>query len=255
MARLLQFVAMLVISGTAAACGAQPDGAGTPVELEGTWQLESGSGPGGDVEPPDGYPVTATLEDGRISGRAACNTYGGAMVVTGERFELDAVSATEMACEPAAMAAEAAYVRALRAADRVRRDAARLVLTGPGTELVFTRLPTVPARALVDTSWTLETLIVGETATSTTGTGTLRLRPDGSIEGSTGCRAFSGRYVVRGDEVVVTRLSVEDERCPADTARQDERVVDVVGDGFRASVDGDVLTLTSGRGGLVFRAS
>lgn len=250
MAPIVLIAAVLAFAG----CGAGGAGTESAVSLDGAWELVSGAGPGGRVDAPKSHPVTATFEDGKVGGRAACNSYGGSVRVTEGRFEVDELTATEMACEPAAMAAEAAYLQALLAADRVRRDGARLILTGPATELVFAPVPPVPAEELVGTRWLLETLIVGETATSASGVATLRLTADGEIEGSTGCRDFKGSYVVRGAEVVVTELRMLGDECPPDEAAQDDLVVTVVGDGFRADVDGDVLTLTAGRDGLVFRA-
>lgn len=236
------------------ACGTGDAGTESTVRLDGAWQLVSGTGPDGRIEAPGGHPITATFEDGKVGGRAACNSYGGSVRLTDGRFELDELSATEMACEPAAMAAEAAYLQALLAADRVRREPARLILTGPATELVFAPVPPVPTDELVGTRWLLETLIVGETATSTSGAATLRLGADGELEGSTGCRDFEGSYVVRGAEVVVTQLTMLGDECPPATESQDELVATVVGDGFRAEVDGDVLMLKDGRNGLMFRA-
>jgi hypothetical protein len=43
--------------------------------------------------------------------------------------------------------------------------------------------------------------------------------------------------------------------CPPDLQAQDDQVISVLGDGFRASVEGQVLSLTSSGGlGLVYRA-
>lgn len=252
--RLLRLIVLLAAVAASAGCGARDDGTSAPASLDGTWQLVSGTGSTGPIEAPEGYPITATFEDGRIGGRAACNSYGGSVRTTDGRFELDGLSATEMGCEPAAMAAEGAYLDALAGADQVRHEVGRLTLTGPATELVFEPVPPVPAKELVGTRWRLETLILGETATSTSGVATLRLGPDGAIEGATGCRDFVGSYVLRGAEVVVTQLTMLGEPCPPELEQQDELVVSVIGDGFRADVEGNALTLTSGRDGLVFRA-
>ena len=51
----------------------------------------------------------------------------------------------------------------------------------------------------------------------------------------------------------MTELAAEGE-CPADLQAQDSHVISVLGDGFRASVEGQVLILTSSGGlGLVYR--
>jgi heat shock protein HslJ len=72
--------------------------------------------------------------------------------------------------------------------------------------------------------------------------------------GSTGCRTLHGRYAVVGAEVTMPEMAAEGE-CPTDLQSQDGHVVNVLGGGFRAVVEGQQLTLTaSGDVGLVYRA-
>jgi heat shock protein HslJ len=83
---------------------------------------------------------------------------------------------------------------------------------------------------------------------------TLELYTDGSMLGSTGCRSLHGRYEVVGAEVSMVEMAADGE-CLAALQGQDAQVVSVLGDGFRAAIDGDRLTLTSaGSLGLVYRA-
>lgn len=159
-----------------------------------------------------------------------------------------------MGCEPDVMAAESAYLTALPRVDRGARDDADLTLGGDGVELRFTLEPPVPTEALVGTTWTLDSLLDGGTAARAAGEpATLRLDEDGTLAGSTGCRRLTGAYVVNGDEVLFTDLAADGE-CPEELALQDGHVVEVLGDGFRVSVDADRLTLLSvGDRGLVYQ--
>jgi heat shock protein HslJ len=244
------------------ACGGAPSGEpGDPPAPGGSWQLVSGSGPEGAIEPLDTHPVTLSFEEeGRVGGTAACNSYGAVPRIEGERLELDQLDQTDMACDPPeVMELEAAYLSALGRADRLREEGDRLVLSGPDVELVYEPLPPVAAEALVGTDWQLDTLVEGDTASTPPAPGArLLLRPDGSVEGHTGCRAFAGEYEPREGEVRLTRLALEGDTgaCPGAAAAQDGLVVSVLGDGFRAGVEGDRLTVSS-RGGqtLVFRAA
>jgi heat shock protein HslJ len=251
----LAALCLLVAGCGGGAVSGGDDGAGS--EVEGAWQLVSGTGPGGKVEAPAPARVTLTIEGGEAGGTAACNQYGGAVTIDGDRFSLEDVSMTEMACAPAVMRAEAAYAAALDRVDTARVEGDRLVLRGDGAELTFEPVPPVPAQALVDTTWRLDALVEGDTVASADEGATLRLAPDGALEGSTGCRAFSGRYTTSGDEVVVTELAADDATagaCSPGLRHQDELVLDVLGDGFRAEVAGDRLTLEAGGSGLVYRA-
>ncbi len=247
----------VVIAALATACGAGGGVGDGPAGLEGAWQFMSGTGPDGRIDVPPGNRITLVVEEDRVSGRAACNAYGGSARLGDDRFELGELSATEMACEPAVMDVEAAYLKTLGRVDRARRSGDQLVLTGPAVRLTFAALPPGPTEKLVDTTWRLETVIVDETATAAGDAATLRLGSDGAVEGSTGCRTFTGRYVIHGDEVVLTALTTQDapkiELCPH--VEQDTIVVGVVGDGFVAKVDEDRLRLTSGRNGLIYRSN
>jgi hypothetical protein len=58
---------------------------------------------------------------------------------------------------------------------------------------------------------------------------------------------------VRGDEVLFTSFTADGE-CPEHLAAQDSHVVGVLGDGFRAAIDGERLTITNdGPLGLGYR--
>ena len=231
----------------AAACG---DGAAP--DPQGAWELEEGTG----VTLVPGHRITLEVEGEEIQGRAACNLYGGTMQLDDDSVTIGPLDQTAMECEPDVMDAERAYLDLLTGAETIAVDDDELVLTGAEGELRFALLPPVPEADLYDTTWTLETLIDGETSSSTSGdAATLTLGADGTISGSTGCRTLTGAYVVQGDEIIVTSMSA-DGSCPSDGMwRQDGHVVEVLGDGFRAEVDGDRLTLTStGDLGLVYRA-
>jgi heat shock protein HslJ len=238
----------LLLATTACGGGAEV-GAGA----EGSWELVSGTHEGGRVAAPAGARITLVIDGDEVSGTAACNQYGGAATIDGDTFSIEELSHTEMGC-PALMDAEAAFLDALTAVDSIRVAGDRLVLGGDATELTFAPLPPVPTAELVDTAWRLDTLLSGDTAASADDGGSLRLTRDGAIEGSTGCRAFSGRYTLRGDEVVVTQLTADEGACTEALQWQDDHVVQVLGDGFRATVEGGRLTLESGRLGLAFRA-
>jgi heat shock protein HslJ len=106
----------------------------------------------------------------------------------------------------------------------------------------------VPAEDLVGTRWQLDTLIRGDTASTVRGDpATLLLHADGTLEGSTGCRKLTGRYVLHGDQINATDFAADGE-CPGELFDQDNHIVAVLGDGFRALVDGQRLTLTSDGG-------
>lgn len=253
-ATILLAAAVALVAG---GCGEAPAGDGEPGATPyGAWQLVGGTGPEGPIEPLETHPVTLTIEEGQVGGTAACNSYGGAARIDGDRLEVTELAATEMACEPAAaMELERAYLLALQRADTIGREGEELVIRGPEVELRFAAVAPVPTEALVGTEWELDTLLDGETASTPAAEATLRLDDDGTLTGHTGCRSFDGAYVVRPGEVRVTRMAMGGGQCGGAVAAQDALVSSVLGDGFRADVDGDRLAVTSGADGLVYRAA
>ena len=115
--------------------------------------------------------------------------------------------------------------------------------------------PAADPPQLAGTVWVLERLVQGESVSDVGGErATLELFSDGSMLGSTGCRALNGSYTIAGVEVTMTELSAHGD-CPAELRDQDAVVVRVLGGGFRVEVDDEILTLTTGNEGLAYRAA
>jgi len=249
---------LLLLTACGAAGPAAPSGttgSDAPV-IDGAWQLRTGRGPSGEIPIVAGHPVTLTVSGTRIGGVAACNSYGARFAFTAAGVRVEELAMTAVGCEEPIVASEAAYAAALTAVNAVGLEGEELVLRGDGLELRFAPLPPPPTADVVDTVWVLETLFVGDVAASASGEeATLELRSDGTLHGSTGCRAFTGTWIEQGDQIVATSLAMDDRECAVDDRTQDGQVVSVIGDGFVPSVDGELLTLNDPGGvGLVYRA-
>ena len=250
---------MILIGLLVTACaspGASPSQEG-PGDPQGSWQLVAGASNGVDLPVPADHPITLILEPSSMGGTAACNIYGAEFSLSGEGIEIGDIEQTLRGCEEAVEAAETAYLSALRNVTRIGMDRDRLVLTGPGIELRFDRLPEPPTADLVGTTWTLDTLFVGDVAAAPMGEpATLELRDDGTFSGTTGCRTFNGTWTERGNQILATAMDLNELECAPDLADQDGHVVSVIGDGFVPSVEDGLLTLLDPGGvGLVYRSS
>ena len=255
--RRLSFLAVALILAACGSAGTPPTSpSGDPFDPQGSWELTSGRVDGAEIPIVDDHPITLTIEGSEIGGTAACNSYGGRLTMTDGRHEIRDVEMTLMGCEEPVMAAEAAYTAALTAVESIGAEGGELVLSGPSVELRFSALAPPPTAEVIDTMWVLETLFVGDVASSVQGeTATLELRSNGTFIGSTGCRSFSGEWLEQGEQIVAPTFGMEGAECPANLSQQDGHVVSVVGDGFVPSVVGDLLTLTDPGGvGLVYRA-
>lgn len=245
-------VCAVVTAVLAGACGSggEPAPAGD-VDADGVWNLVRGESGAAAVPLVDGFPVTLEIEGGEISGTAACNAYGGPVEVSGSSFETGNLVVTEIGCARDVMESEERYLAALDAAETIAVDGDRLTLSGPDVELAFRRAPPVDTEALVGTTWVLESLVDGSTpeAVATSARrATLQLSADGTFEGTTGCRGFSGSWVEEGDRIVFTKMVFEGS-C-ARGAAQDAHVVAVLGAGFGVDIEGRQVTLMAVRGGL-----
>jgi len=252
---------LLTACGTSGASGG--DGARTGDGLDGTYVLEGGTGPSGQVPLVATAPVTLQIEGASWGGTSACNNYGAEVEVDGDRVTLGSLAVTEMACVDAeVMASEQAYLAALQAVDEVSSEGDRLVLTGPDTELTFSRQGAEPDRALVGPRWALTELIDGEgpdgAVTSVAADAELELSDDGRLAGSTGCNRLMGGYTRDGElltldgPLATTRMACVDQAVAA----QERHVLAVLDAGpLVVEVTGDRLTLTATDGrGLGYRA-
>jgi heat shock protein HslJ len=232
------------------------DGGGGPVAADGDWQLASGAVDGAEFPVVVDAPITMTVTGSTIGGRAACNQYGGAMSADGRQPMFQVTSMTAMACAEPVMAAEAAFLGAMARVQGTTRGRDRLTLSGPGVELDFDRLRPPPLAELVGTDWVLESLVTGDTASSVAGDpATLRLEPDRSVRGSTGCRTFSGKWISANGGIATPELRVDQTECAPELADQDAHVIFVMEE-FRATIDGQVLTLKGARSeGSIYRAA
>lgn len=251
---LVATVAVMVVAGACATSAPDPGGAG-PVDVTGDWQMTSGTIDGVALAVVDDSPITLSVTGTQISGRSACNHYGGEIIFQEGRPRFTLTSMTEMACAEPVMAVEAAFTAVLPRVVGAARDGDRLTLTGPGVELLFDRLPPVPLAQLVGTDWVLDSMVKGDVVSSVAGDpATLRLDAGGTFKGSTGCRTFTGRWVEANGGITPTDLGMDQSECPPDLAGQDGHVVGVL-EGFRVAIDGQTLTLTGDGGdGLIYRA-
>ncbi|MDQ4126233.1 MAG: META domain-containing protein [Actinomycetota bacterium] len=251
---------LFVACGDSATPDRDGDAAPLPpaVDPSGLWKLASGHSPSGEIEIPPKTTITMEFVSGdQIRGSAGCNTYGGGYSIEGEAFKAGGLALTEIGCPPDVAAAEEQFVEAVGAADAIARDRKRLTLTGPDAELVFRLVPPVDPKPLTGTVWILDGLVEGQLASSAVASAEpsrLLLEDDGTFEGTTGCRSFTGTWSVSGDVVTVTQMVFEGECKTA--AEQDAHVASVIGTGFRAERKGDRLTLIAEKGdlGLVYRS-
>lgn len=247
-------LAVLLAACAAGQGSSQPDPSDAPVV--GDWVLTGGSIDGVDAPVLEEHRITLTITGSQIGGVAACNHYGGEITVGANGLVIENLGQNLMGCEEPAMRAESVYVGALPRIRQIEREGEELVALGDGVELRFAALEPPPTAELIETTWILETMFVGDVASPPRGEpATLELRVDGTFSGSTGCRTFSGQWMEQGDQIQAPTWGMDQTECPAGLSAQDNHVVSVIGDGFTPSIEGELLTLVDPGGiGLIYRS-
>ena len=249
-----RLLALLVLGLFAVSCAEErPLGGDDPFGPT-TWQLVSGSADGVALVLVDGAPVTFRADQGDVSGRSACNSYGGPILITDGVVTIGpSLQMTEMAClEDGVMDLEAAYLAALPRVTAVARDGDQLVLRGDVVELRFVAQPEELAASLTGTSWVLDTIIEGETASTPAAEAALLIDDDGAVSGSTGCNQMNGTYDATNG---FTQLATTRMACGEEIMAQEALVVEILETNPTLTIAGSQLTIADLEGrALVYRA-
>ncbi len=254
----MRVTASLVLAGVLALSGCGDIGAIDTRDPSGDWQLVTGTVDGAEV--PEADAITLEFAEGRVGGRAACNSYFGEVQVGGTVWSGGGYGQTEMGCEGPLMDAERIYLTALARISSFEVTDDALTLVGDGVRLDFTRQAEIPAADVVGTRWLLDTVFTGVggagAASSVSGDdAVLVFSDDGTFTAATGCRELRGTYAFVGAEIQVRDLSADGD-CPPDLQRQDSEVIATLEGAMTVAVVEDRLTLTAigGSPGLGFRA-
>ncbi len=226
--------------------------------LDGDWILTSGTVADVAMALLDENPVTMTIDGDQISGRAACNQYGGTLTTDGTSFTAGGLWSTEMGCEPEVLGLEIQFLEGIQGVTTADRNGDVLTVTGGGATLTFAIVQPDPPAELTDTTWVLDTILPPDAASSTINgaePATLILAADGTFSGHTGCRPIAGEYALTGSLLQFSSWAAEGD-CTTDFVSQDDSVVSVLDDDLEVTIDGNRLTLTaSGGEGLSYQAS
>jgi putative lipoprotein len=173
----------------------QPDGAGRA--LEGTrWVLARGL-----TALPDGTPVDAMFEEGRIDGQGPCNRYFADATFDGASLAIGPVGATKMSCGAALDRAEQAYHAALgKVAAFAIAGAELTLLDADGKELLVFEAGTADApSSLLGSTWQV-LRYAGEAGALVAALpnveATMEFGADGRFGANAGCNGLGADYTV-----------------------------------------------------------
>lgn len=259
-ARVVLPLLLLVIAG----CGERPAESGAPADedsLRGRTFLSTEVTEAGKPRPLVARTRVSLnfTDDGRLLASAGCNTMAGVVDTADGRIDVGGgLDTTGMGCEQPLHEQDSWLAGLLGAGPEWRLDGARLVLRTPDVELVLAdREVADPDRPLTGTTWTVDTILDGQTASSTPAgaTATLRFGED-MVEISGGCNGGSAAYTVSGDTIRFENAVMTLKACAPDIMRLEAAVLDVVRGEVEIQIDADRLTMTQPSGeGIQLRAT
>lgn len=221
MARSRLLAAVAVVLLLAAACGddddtvnsVASDGASRGTPLEGTtWVLSADAPLGVALE---AIAVTAQFQDGRLSGHSGCNRYTASYTLDGDSLSIGPdIGGTRMACPPAQMAVEQAYLGRLPQATGFAIDGTTLTLTDDQDKTIL-RYEATEGSEAIQGDWEVTSYYAGTAITSVLGGVTMTATfEDGTVSGNTGCNSFNGPYEIDGQNITIGPLASTLAACP-----------------------------------------
>jgi heat shock protein HslJ len=252
-------VALTLAAGSlfgAAAPAAAAELAGAP------WRLVSYAGPEGSQRPVlPGTEVTATFQDGRVSGSAGCNQYTAGYQLAQDAagiIRISQAASTQRFCvEPAGvMDQETAYLQALGRVERYAISGDELTLRDAAGGVLLVFAPQPQAR-LEGTEWVADSFNNGRGGLQSLATGTeiTALFQGGRLSGSAGCNTYTTSYTLGGPGGAVTIAPPASTRricaTPPGIMEQEAAYLAALPTTARYRIEGDRLTLEMDDGARV----
>jgi heat shock protein HslJ len=190
-------------------------------------------------------------DDGRLLASAGCNTLNGQIDVAQQKLSGE-LGMTAMGCAPELMAQDTWLAELLGAEPAWRLDGPELTVTSGQTELTLVeREVAEPDVALVETTWVVDTLIDGQTASSVPAgaQATLVFGVD-RVTVAGGCNNGSTGYELSGSTIKFEGVTMTMKACAAPLMELEKAVIDVLTGAVAFEITADKLSLDhpSGKG-------
>lgn len=212
------------------------------------------------IELVQGSTIRLSFDGNKIGVSPGCNQFGGTFRLDdGKLVVADGMAGTEMACEQPLMRQDTAVTDFLMANPEISLEGDELTLTGPDATITLRDREVVePDRSLGGPTWTLDTLLDGETASGGFAVkSTLRVdRKQNRLLVEAGCNTGSADVEIRDGEMVIGDLLLTRMACKPDIMDVENHVVSVLsGKTVTFEIEADRLTIHAGKTGLGYQAA
>lgn len=250
--RLAVGLAIVVALTTSTACAASAP------QLAGREFLSVGVTDGGAAKPlVAGTRIRLDFQAESVGASAGCNSMGGAYRIESGVLIVDSIFMTEMACDEARMAQDEWLSKLLGSKPSIRIVGDELTLqSGSIVVRLLDRKIVEPDAALTGPTWTVQSIITGDSVSSIPGgvVATLVFKADGTVTVAPGCNDGTARWVAVGGGIKITELGLTKKACPGPAGELETAVIAVLGaETLAASIKSNVLTLQAGQRGLQLR--
>lgn len=199
--KLLEIVSKMPVTPTPGAVTTAPD-------LEGVvWQLQSMADASGEtVDAMTDVLLTATFNNGQLSGNGGCNTYFGTYAADASSLTIKPAGTTMMACAEDVMAQEQAYMAALATSASYKVTGDKLeIMNADGTVVLTFTAQMQPSLAGSEWSATFYNNGKGAVVNVLPGTTiTAVFGADNTLSGSAGCNQYSTTYTIDGNDMIIS---------------------------------------------------
>lgn len=226
-----------------------PEPSAAPDPLAGSWDVLSFDAWGdGLVAPRAGTTLTTVfLPAGRLEGETGCGAYFGGYASDDDRLGLRIISKGSDPCDVATTEEAVGFSVALEAVVgwRAAADGVELLDDAGAVRLVLARTADLGLAG----SWRAERYARanGEpTEPLADRPIELTFAPDGTLQGSSGCRLLDGQYTGDRDQVVVALVETVGLPCDGDAQRQERRLLRILDQVVFWQRERDLLVLADG---------
>jgi heat shock protein HslJ len=243
----------LIVAVLLGACSAAGEASPSPAGLDGRTFLSTNAS-GVDLVPDT--QVRLSFANGDLSAQAGCNIMGGAYSIEGDRLKTTQMFMTEMGCEEPRQAQDE-WVAAFLGDVTFTLEGDTLVLTDGTVRLTLDDKEVVtPDQPLEGTRWVLDGIVSGDTVSSVPVGVTAAIRiAGGQVDVEAGCNMGGGSVEVTPATLTFGPIMTTKMACEAGPASVESAVLGVLSGQVDYTIDADVLTISVGINGLIFRAA